>query len=130
MRKTKTILSVLLTAAMLLTMFTAVPFSVSAAGNTWDPDHGVYDISTEEDLFAFRDSLNTGELYYGEQVNLLEDIEISEGTDYVSPCSNDPNMMYIFAEHLTVTTILSLILIWLLPIIQPFLSFLISVTLQ
>lgn len=92
MRKTKTILSVLLTAAMLLTMFTAVPFSVSATGNTWDPDHGVYNISTEEDLFAFKNSLDNEEQYDGITVNLLNDIEISEGTDYVSPCSNDPNI--------------------------------------
>jgi hypothetical protein len=85
-------LSVLLLAVMLLSVLCVAPFNVFAAGNTWDPNNGVYNISTEEDLFAFRDSLNTGELYYGEQVNLLEDIEISEGTDYVSPCSNNPNI--------------------------------------
>ncbi len=87
MRKTKTILSVLLTAAMLLTMFTAVPFSASAA-NTWDPANGNYNISTEADLFAFRDALNNGQNFNGLEVKLLNDIEISEGTDYVSPNDN------------------------------------------
>ena len=68
MRKTKTILSVLLTAVMLLTMFTVVPFSVSAAGNTWNPSAGVYDISTEDDLFAFRDELNNDNDFSGKEI--------------------------------------------------------------
>lgn len=52
MRKTKTILSVLLTAAMLLTMFTAVPFSVSAADTNMLPsaDGDFTEISTDEQL--------------------------------------------------------------------------------
>ena len=96
MRKTKTILSVLLTAAMLLTMFTAVPFSVSAAGNTWNPSAGVYDISTEDDLFAFRDELNNDNDFSGKEINLLNDIEISAGATYESSYSRVYGYAYFF----------------------------------
>lgn len=95
MNRMKKTVSFLLIAAMLLSVICIAPFSVSAAGNTWDPANGVYDISTEADLFAFRDSLNNEVQYDGITVNLLNDIEISEGTDYVSPCSNgDANVFF------------------------------------
>ena len=35
---------------------TACPIMVNAASNTWDPDNGVYDITTEDDLFAFNEA--------------------------------------------------------------------------
>lgn len=71
------------------------PLTVHAA-NTWDPANGVYNISTEADLFAFRDSLDAGEDYDGIEINLLNDIEISQGTTYVSPCANRDEGLYVF----------------------------------
>lgn len=52
MKKTKTILSVLLTAIILLTMFTAVPFSVSAAD-------GVYHVTNSEQLVNAYSDINS-----------------------------------------------------------------------
>ncbi|MEE3428253.1 MAG: hypothetical protein VZQ55_04735 [Ruminococcus sp.] len=52
MKKTKTILSVLLTTVMLLTMFTAVPFSVSAAD-------GVYHVTNSEDFWNAQNDINS-----------------------------------------------------------------------
>ena len=73
-------------------LFSAMPITANAAQNTWDPDHGVYDISTEADLLAFRDCLNlaksTNSDYYFEEetVNLLQDISMTQ--TYVCPDSN------------------------------------------
>lgn len=52
MKKTKTILSVLLTAVMLLTMFTAVPFSVSAVD-------GVYHVTDSDDFLSAQNAINS-----------------------------------------------------------------------
>ena len=52
MKKTKTILSVLLTAAMLLTMFTAVPFSVSAAD-------GEYHVTNSEEFWNAQNDIKS-----------------------------------------------------------------------
>lgn len=84
MKTIKKPLSVLLLAVMLLSVLCVAPFSVFAA-NTWDPDHGVYNISTEEDLFAFKDSLENSQYYKGVKVNLLSNIKISDGRTYYSP---------------------------------------------
>ncbi len=78
-----------------LSIFLAV-LMIGAASNTWDPDKGVYDITTEEDLFAFRDSLDAGKDYDGIEINLLNNIEISQGTTYVSPCANRDEGLYVF----------------------------------
>ena len=48
-------LTVLMSAIFILT---SLPLVVQASQNTWDPDNGVYDISTEADLLEFRDCLN------------------------------------------------------------------------
>ena len=69
-------------------LITALPYTTAYSANTWDPANGVYNITTEEDLFAFRDSLDNEQQYDGIEVHLLSDIEISEGRTYVSPCSN------------------------------------------
>lgn len=74
----------------------AVPVPVKAASNTWDPANGVYDISTEDDLFAFKNSLDNEQWCEGIEINLLNDIEISEGRTYVSPCSNGSADVYFF----------------------------------
>ena len=73
-------------------IFSAMPITVQASQeNTWDPDNGIYDISTEEDLLAFRDALNQAKQnndyhFEGVSVNLLQDIEMTQ--TYVSPDSN------------------------------------------
>ena len=91
-----TILSVLLTVVIIvLSTAYAIP-TAYATENTWDPSNGVYNISTEADLFAFRDSLDAGEDYDGIEINLLNDIEISQGTTYVSPCANRDEGLYAF----------------------------------
>lgn len=65
-------------------MLSALPLTVHAA-NTWDPDNGVYDITTEDDLFAFNEAFWADGMYYeGIQINLLADITISEGRDWIS----------------------------------------------
>ncbi len=96
MKKIRKSIAFVLFMVMMLSVLCSAPFSVSATGNTWDPANGVYDISTEADLFAFRDSLNNEEQYDGITVNLLNDIEISAGTNYVSPCSNGSADVYFF----------------------------------
>lgn len=66
-------LCIILSVAMLVT---ALPLTVHAA-NTWDPDNGVYNITTEDDLFAFNEAFWTEGMYYeGVEVNLLADITI------------------------------------------------------
>ncbi len=92
----KKCLSILLAVVMITTMITSLPITVNAASNTWDPDNGVYDITTEDDLFAFRDSLDNEQQYEGIEINLLSDIEISEGRTYISPCSNGAKDVYFF----------------------------------
>ncbi len=57
MKKTKTILSVLLTAVILLTMFTAVPFSAGAVGDFT----ANYDVSTASDLTAAVSAINAAD---------------------------------------------------------------------
>ena len=91
-----TILSVLLTVVIIvLSTAYAIP-TAYATENTWDPSNGVYNISTEADLFAFRDSLDNEVNYEGIEVNLLNDIEVSDGHTYVSPCSNGSADVYFF----------------------------------
>ncbi len=80
----KQIISVLLTVFMVLGVISVAP-TAYAAGNTWNPSGGVYDISTEDDLFAFKDSLENSQYYEGVKVNLLSDIKISDGRTYYSP---------------------------------------------
>ncbi len=92
----KRTISITLALILILSTVFAVSVPVSAAQNTWDPDQGVYDITTENDLFAFRDSLDNGQDYEGITVNLLSDIQISEGRTYVSPCSNGAKDVYFF----------------------------------
>ena len=85
----KKCLSILLAVVMLATMI-AVALPVSATSNTWDPDHGVYNITTEEDLFAFNEGFWTQGMYYeGIEINLLADITITEGKVWTSAPSND-----------------------------------------
>lgn len=93
MKKTLSLLLVII--LVIGTVFT-VSIPVSAVANTWDPDNGVYDITTEDDLFAFRDSLDNERQYEGIEINLLSDIEISEGRTYISPCSNGAKDVYFF----------------------------------
>ena len=84
----KRLICIIMSLFMLLSALPlTAPLTVHAA-NTWDPANGVYNITTEEDLFAFKDSLDNEVQYDGIEVNLLSDIEISEERTYVSPCSN------------------------------------------
>lgn len=92
----KRTISITLALILVLSTVFAVSVPVSAAQNTWDPNNGVYDITTEDDLFAFRDSLDNGQDYDGIEINLLSDIEISQGTTYVSPCANRDEGLYVF----------------------------------
>ncbi len=92
----KRTLSIFLAVLMIGMTLTAFPITVNAASNTWDPDNGVYDITTEDDLFAFRDSLDNEQQYKGIEINLLSNIEISEGRTYISPCSNGAKDVYFF----------------------------------
>ena len=75
-------------AVVIFMIIALIPVGASAAANTWDPDHGVYDISTEDDLFAFKDSLDNANYYEGIEVRLMDDIAVTEGRTYVSPDSN------------------------------------------
>ena len=92
----KRTLSIFLAVLMIGMTLTAFPITVNAASNTWDPDNDVYDITTEDDLFAFRDSLDNEQQYKGIEINLLSNIEISEGRTYISPCSNGAKDVYFF----------------------------------
>lgn len=86
----KRTISITLALILILSTVFAVSVPVSAAQNTWDPDHGVYDITTEDDLFAFNEGFWTQGMYYeGIQINLMADITITEGRDWVSAPSND-----------------------------------------
>lgn len=82
MKKTKSLVSLFLAIVLTLSIFTAVPLNANAATNTWNPDNGVYEISTEEDLFAFRASLQeaiTNKTYYsGITVELKSDITLTK----------------------------------------------------
>ena len=82
MKKTKSILSVLLTAAMLLTMFTAVPFSVSAAA--------IYYVSTAAELEAACDEIdvNGGEATINLKADINGYIEISKSDAVVTVVGN------------------------------------------
>ena len=81
----KRTLSIFLAVLMIGMTFTAFPITVNAASNTWDPVNDVYDITTEDDLFAFRDALSAdglqdGELYgyfYGKTINLMNNITLT-----------------------------------------------------
>lgn len=84
----KRTLSIFLAVLMIGMTFTAFPITVNAASNTWDPDNGVYDITTEDDLFAFNEAFWQQEYYEGITVNLLSDISISEGKTWKSAPSN------------------------------------------
>ncbi|MBQ8980124.1 MAG: hypothetical protein IJ077_00780, partial [Eubacterium sp.] len=64
----------------------AAPITSYAAENTFNLSSGVYDISTEADLLAFRDALDNENYFENETVNLLQDITMTQ--TYVSPCSN------------------------------------------
>ena len=81
-----TILSVLLTVVVIvLSTAYAIP-TAYATENTWDPSNGVYNISTEADLFAFRNALYTdgqadGDVYdffYNKIINLMNDITLTQ----------------------------------------------------
>ncbi len=76
-------LAILLSAIFILT---AMPLTASASQDTWDPDNGVYDISTEADLLAFRDALDNESHFEDKTVNVLQDINMTQ--TYVSPYSN------------------------------------------
>ena len=95
--RAKSTITVLLTLILTVSAVSVAP-TVNAAGNTWNPSAGVYDISTEDDLFAFKDSLENGQYYIGVEVNLLSDIKISDGRTYYSPdfYNNDAEFCGVF----------------------------------
>ena len=81
----KRTLSIFLAVLMIGMTFTAFPITVNAASNTWDPVNDVYDITTEDDLFAFNEGFWTQGMYYeGIQINLMADITITEGRKWNS----------------------------------------------
>ena len=88
MKKFKLLVSLTLVLTLIVSVIVVAPINVSAAANTWNPSAGVYDISTEEDLFAFKDSLDNNAHYESIEVNLINDIVVSEGHTYVSPNSD------------------------------------------
>ena len=63
----KRILSLVLVAVMLVSLFAAYPMTVSAetATDTWNPDNGVYKISTTADMVAFRNDVADGNTFSG-----------------------------------------------------------------
>ena len=85
MKKIRKSIAFVLFMVMMLSVLCSAPFSVSATGNTWDPANGHYNISTEADLFAFRDALNSGVTYENIEVNLLNDITVTDGHIYYAP---------------------------------------------
>jgi hypothetical protein len=88
MKKFKLLVSLTLVLTLIISVIVVAPINVGAVANTWNPSAGVYDISTEEDLFAFKDSLDNNAHYESIEVNLINDIVVSEGHTYVSPNSN------------------------------------------
>ncbi|MBE6719761.1 MAG: hypothetical protein E7571_03765 [Ruminococcaceae bacterium] len=82
------IISKKICAALLSFVFVigSLPVTTFAAQNTFDLSAGVYDISTEADLLAFRDALDNENYFENATVNLLQDITMTQ--TYISPCSN------------------------------------------
>lgn len=80
----KRILSLVLVAVMLVSLFAAYPMTVSAetATDTWDPDSGVYKISTTADMVAFQDAVDAGESFAGKTITLENDIDLSGIADW------------------------------------------------
>ena len=98
-KRTKSVISIVLSLVLTLSIFAAVPVHAGAAANTWDPANGVYDISTEEDLFAFKDSLwediVNKNYFSGITVELKNDIKLTKDWDTLS-VENDAEFRGIF----------------------------------
>ncbi|MBR2280533.1 MAG: hypothetical protein IJ903_06400 [Ruminococcus sp.] len=107
MKKTKTILSILLTAVMLLTMFTAVPFSVGAAQTaklsaSEESFDKIFEVGTAEELINARNEINssTGKNYL---IKLTDDIVGGELT------IETENTVTVYGENHTISAIDSMI---------------------
>lgn len=83
----KRILSLFLVAVMLVSMIAAYPMTVNAAGNTWNPDGGVYEISTTEDIVAFAAAVDGGQTFAGKTITLKEDILLPTSWDEIGSVS-------------------------------------------
>ncbi len=90
----KRTISITLALILILSTVFAMSVPVSAASNTWDPDNGVYNITTIEDLLAFNQEFSKeqddGEYYKGVTVNLLADITLPKGTKWQCAPANKP----------------------------------------
>lgn len=82
----KKILSLILATCFVIS---SMPITVFASQNTWDPANGVFEISTVEDFFSFRDTMDDNN---SEQYNYFEDITIKlmndldfNGSTYITP---------------------------------------------
>ena len=83
----KRILSLILTVAMMLSVMTILPISVSAEENTWNYESGVYKISTYEDFQAFKAKVDGGTDFSGKTVTLEADITLPDGHSAIGPNS-------------------------------------------
>lgn len=72
---------------MMLSVMTILPLSVSAEGDTWDYDNGVYKISTYADLLAFKAKVDGGTDFSGKTVTLEEDIVLENSFTAIGPNS-------------------------------------------
>ena len=74
----KRILSLVLVAVMLVSLFAAYPMTVSAetATDTFDPDNGDYRISTAADLRKLATTVNNGNSLSGKTITLENDIDL------------------------------------------------------
>ena len=75
MHKTKRPLSFLLAVLMIVSMFAAVPFTVSAEGD--GSESAPFLISSTEDWNAFAQAVNGGNDYAGKVVKLVSDIDVT-----------------------------------------------------
>ena len=73
----KRILSLILTVAMMLSVMTILPISVSAETNTFNANDASPIISTAEDLVAFAAAVDGGNNFSGKTVKLAADIDLS-----------------------------------------------------
>ena len=87
MKKTKKILSFILSVAMICTMFTAFGVSVSAAGTKWVSGSGTqaspYLITNAAELEYLAETVNAGEKYAGVYFKLTNNIDLSTYSNWI-----------------------------------------------
>ena len=76
----KRILSFFLVAVMLVSMIAAYPMTVSAEGNTFDASAENPQVTTYDDMVAFREAVNSGNSFNGKTISLKADIALGNWT--------------------------------------------------